>query len=64
MKLLGARTITVRYWLAAHDFVPATTPVKAYGKTKSVAPNTSPDGKDDPVGRQKNRRVEIVFARC
>jgi len=27
-------------------------------------PNATPDGKDDPLGRQKNRRVEIVFARC
>lgn len=26
----------------------------------SVAPNQRPDGSDDPVGRQKNRRVEIV----
>jgi outer membrane protein OmpA-like peptidoglycan-associated protein len=26
-----------------------------------VAPNTKPDGSDDPAGRQKNRRVEIVI---
>jgi outer membrane protein OmpA-like peptidoglycan-associated protein len=64
MKLSEARAKTVRDWLAAHDLVPAATPVKAYGETKPVAPNTTPDGKDDPVGRQKNRRVEIVFARC
>jgi flagellar motor protein MotB len=25
-----------------------------------VAPNRTPDGRDDPEGRQKNRRVEIV----
>jgi len=24
-------------------------------------PNTRPDGSDDPEGRQKNRRVEIVI---
>ena len=23
-----------------------------------------PDGKDDPEGRQKNRRVEVVFEGC
>ena len=28
--------------------------------TRPIAPNTKPDGKDDPAGRQKNRRVEIV----
>jgi flagellar motor protein MotB len=27
---------------------------------KPVAPNTLPNGKDYPEGRQKNRRVEIV----
>jgi flagellar motor protein MotB len=26
-----------------------------------VAPNTKPDGSDDPQGRQKNRRVEITL---
>jgi len=64
MKLSEARAKTVRDWLAGHGFVPAATPVKAYGETRPVAPNTSADGKDDPLGRQKNRRVEIVFVRC
>ncbi len=32
-----------------------------YGKTKPVAPNTTKDGKDDPEGRAKNRRVEILI---
>jgi outer membrane protein OmpA-like peptidoglycan-associated protein len=64
MKLSEARALTVRDWLAAHGFVPAATPVKAYGETKPVAPNATSDGKDDPIGRQKNRRVEIVFAHC
>jgi outer membrane protein OmpA-like peptidoglycan-associated protein len=31
-----------------------------YGATRPVAPNIRPDGSDDPDGRQKNRRVEIV----
>jgi outer membrane protein OmpA-like peptidoglycan-associated protein len=30
------------------------------GETQPVAPNTKTDGSDDPEGRQKNRRVEIV----
>ena len=34
--------------------------VRALGASKPVAPNTKPDGSDDPVGRQRNRRVEIV----
>ena len=35
--------------------------VQGFAETRPVAPNTKPDGSDDPDGRQKNRRVEIVF---
>lgn len=34
---------------------------KGYGKRYPVAPNTSSDGTDDPAGRAKNRRVEVVI---
>ncbi|TDC54937.1 OmpA family protein [Actinomadura sp. KC345] len=33
-----------------------------YGETKPTAPNTRPDGSDDPDGRAKNRRVVISAA--
>ena len=33
---------------------------KGWGKSKPVAPNSKPDGNDNPLGRQKNRRVEIT----
>ena len=33
---------------------------KGWGKANPVAPNTNPDGSDNPEGRQKNRRVEIT----
>ncbi|MER3478149.1 MAG: hypothetical protein C4287_18900 [Leptolyngbya sp. ERB_1_2] len=29
---------------------------KGFGKTQPIAPNTKPDGSDNPEGRQKNRR--------
>ena len=64
MKLSEARATTVRDWLAAHNAVPVATPIKGYGKTMPIAPNTTSDGKDDPAGRQKNRRVEVVFESC
>lgn len=32
---------------------------KGYGAGMPVAPNTQPDGSDDPEGRQKNRRTEF-----
>ena len=31
-----------------------------FGETKPVAPNTNPDGSDNPQGQQQNRRVEIT----
>jgi outer membrane protein OmpA-like peptidoglycan-associated protein len=35
--------------------------IHGWGETKPVAPNKNPDGSDNPQGRQKNRRVEIVL---
>ena len=34
---------------------------RGMGKRQPVAPNTTPDGRDDPGGRQRNRRVQIVI---
>ncbi len=36
---------------------------KGYGKTRPIAPNTLPNGKDNPDGRQKNRRTEFKVLR-
>jgi outer membrane protein OmpA-like peptidoglycan-associated protein len=58
------RAAAVRDWLAAHGAVPAGTPVKGYGKRKPVAPNRKPDGSDDPEGRARNRRVEVLIDTC
>ena len=35
--------------------------VEAYGESRPVAPNTKPDGSDNPEGRAKNRRVEAII---
>lgn len=35
---------------------------EGFGETVPVASNETEDGEDDPVGRQRNRRVEIRFA--
>lgn len=32
---------------------------KGYGESQPIARNTNPDGTDNPVGRQKNRRTEF-----
>jgi outer membrane protein OmpA-like peptidoglycan-associated protein len=64
MKLSEARAATVRDWLIGRGMVPEATPTKGFGKTKPIAPNATTDGRDDPEGRQKNRRVEVVFDTC
>ena len=35
--------------------------IKGFGKRYPVAPNTNPDGTDNPAGRAKNRRVEVII---
>ena len=32
-----------------------------YGKSRPIAPNMTPDGKDNPKGRAENRRVEVLI---
>ena len=64
MKLSQARATTVRDWLVDHGMLPTSTSTVGYGKSRPIAPNTTPDGRDDPEGRQKNRRVEVVFDTC
>jgi outer membrane protein OmpA-like peptidoglycan-associated protein len=55
------RAQAVKAWLVEHGGAPgAKITTKGWGKTRPVAPNTRPDGSDDPEGRKKNRRVEIT----
>ncbi|MBE3132391.1 MAG: OmpA family protein [Acidobacteria bacterium] len=61
-RLSDRRAGTVKAWLVARgglDGVKFTT--RGFGATQPVAPNTKPDGSDDPEGRQRNRRVEIII---
>lgn len=59
LTLSKQRAGAVRAELARH--VKATVTATGYGEARPVAPNRTPDGKDDPVGRAKNRRVEISY---
>jgi outer membrane protein OmpA-like peptidoglycan-associated protein len=58
------RARAVRDWLVAKGFAPEGTPIAGFGESKPVAANTHADGSDDPEGRQKNRRVEVVVETC
>jgi outer membrane protein OmpA-like peptidoglycan-associated protein len=62
MKLSENRADSVKSWLVQNASVTGTRiTTQGWGETKPVAPNKKPDGSDDPEGRQKNRRVEIVL---
>ncbi|MDQ2975714.1 MAG: OmpA family protein [Acidobacteriota bacterium] len=61
-KLSERRAASVKTWFTVKeglDKVQFST--QGFGAKKPVASNTKPDGSDDPDGRQKNRRVEIVL---
>lgn len=63
LGLSRRRAETVKRWFVeqgvygAEDFE-----IHAYGETQPIAPNTNPDGTDNPEGRKKNRRVTIRAA--
>lgn len=58
------RALSVKDWLAdVEGLDTAGFEIVGFGESKPVAPNEKPDGSDDPEGRQKNRRVEIVIGK-
>ena len=61
-KLSERRAAAVKKWFVQKEGlgnVSFTT--EGFGARKPVAPNKKIDGSDDPEGRQKNRRVEIII---
>jgi outer membrane protein OmpA-like peptidoglycan-associated protein len=61
LQLSEQRAQSVKAWLIQQGGVDGkriTTEGK--GEADPIAPNTYPDGSDNPEGRQKNRRVEIT----
>ncbi len=62
MKLSENRALSVKNWLVQNAGVdPSRITTQGWGETKPVAPNTNPNGSDNPQGRQKNRRVGITL---
>ena len=61
-RLSEQRAASVKDWLVKNGNVAASRiSTRGLGATKPVAPNTLPNGQDNPEGRQKNRRVEIAI---
>jgi outer membrane protein OmpA-like peptidoglycan-associated protein len=61
-RLSDRRAGVVKTWLVAKGGLGGVTfTTRGFGAKQPVAPNSKPDGSDDPVGRQRNRRVEIII---
>jgi outer membrane protein OmpA-like peptidoglycan-associated protein len=63
-KLSQTRANSVRDWFVKREGLGKVRfSTSGFGAQKPIAPNAKPDGSDDPDGRQKNRRVEIVIGK-
>lgn len=61
-KLSQSRAVSVMRWLNSKEAIPASLMKgRGIGSNKPVAHNTNPDGSDNPNGRARNRRVEILI---
>jgi outer membrane protein OmpA-like peptidoglycan-associated protein len=61
LALSERRAASVKDWLVRNGGVDGSKlTTQGFGEANPVAPNTNPDGSDNPEGRQKNRRVEIA----
>jgi outer membrane protein OmpA-like peptidoglycan-associated protein len=64
LDLSDRRARSVERWLLGYGGVQvAALEVEGRGASDPVAPNALPDGRDNPDGRQQNRRVEILLLR-
>lgn len=63
-RLSEDRAAAVKTYLLGKGTAPERVTTVGWGERKPVAPNQKADGSDDPEGRQKNRRVEIVVNTC
>lgn len=63
LDLSRRRAVSVRRHLETLGVSPGRLKTQGHGEARPVAPNTNPDGSDNPAGRQMNRRVEVLIGR-
>jgi outer membrane protein OmpA-like peptidoglycan-associated protein len=64
VRLSERRAQAVADWLGGQDGIDAARlEERGLGEAQPTAPNTRPDGSDNPEGRQLNRRVEVILTR-
>ncbi len=61
LALSKARAETVANELVVNSLRRERVTTNGYGEDRPVVPNIHPDGTDNPEGRARNRRVEIVI---
>lgn len=61
LGLSRQRAASVGAWLRARGIDAERMRTAGFGEARPTAANTRPDGSDDPEGRQRNRRVEIII---
>lgn len=54
------RAQAVRQWLMGNGIPAQAIATEGLGKRQPVAPNSFPDGRDNPEGRARNRRVVLI----
>ena len=60
-KLSERRAAAVKAWFSDKEGIRNVDfAIAGFGAKRPKVPNNKPDGSDDPDGRQKNRRVEII----
>lgn len=62
LRVSQARAAAVADYLVAKGIDRDRITTLGVGETRPVAPNAHPDGSDNPEGRARNRRVEIIVA--
>lgn len=60
-KLSERRAEAVASALESEGVSPDRVRTRGFGKRYPIAPNANPDGSDNPSGRSKNRRVEVII---
>ena len=62
IELSQKRAAAVKYYFVNNfQAEPTRIQTQGLGKSQPIAPNTNPDGSDNPQGREKNRRVEFTI---
>jgi outer membrane protein OmpA-like peptidoglycan-associated protein len=63
IELSQARAQSCVDYLASKGVPTSRMVAKGYGESRPIAPNTLPNGRDNPDGRQLNRRTEFKVLR-